>query len=176
MELWGVGMVDEEVYNVLWQAFQNEKKTNELQHLPKNFYTDVIGFINNYNPNQIIGNTPNIKENAIRLVTGLYDKRKQKIMLYVAYGKQISQNQIKEEMEFYNNLVSLNKSSKINFTKNNDHSLKVLNDIPEIILLVPTLNPDSGFLEYNFTVCAVCLSHLGQYVFTSFTIFIKSPL
>lgn len=134
MELWGVGMVDEEVYNVLWQAFQNEKKTNELQHLPKNFYTDVIGFINNYNPNQIIGNTPNIKENAIRLVTGLYDKRKQKIMLYVAYGKQISQNQIKEEMEFYNNLVSLNKSSKINFTKNNDHSLKVLNDIPEIIL------------------------------------------
>ena len=134
MELWGVGTMDENIsYDYLWQAYQKEKQTNQLLLTPKTFYEDVIKFLNETKTTDSV-----LKENTINLLTNFFEKRKQKIIIYVAYNKSLPQPISNNELEFYNKLLQLVKSEKLELTaqtKNiKPNTLKSMKDIPEIIL------------------------------------------
>jgi DNA replication initiation complex subunit (GINS family) len=127
-------MNDDITYDYLWQAYQKEKQTNQLLLIPKTFYEDTIGFINTIkgdkNHDQVT------VENTIRMVNDFFEKRKQKILIYVAYNKQLPQPISNNETEFYNKILQAVKSEKLDFvsTKNSSYVLKSMKDIPEIIL------------------------------------------
>ncbi len=128
--------MDENItYDYLWQAYQKEKQTNQLLLIPKTFYDETFKFIKekegNTNTNQI---TP---ENTIRLVNDFFEKRKQKILIYIAYNKQLPQPISNSETEFYNRVLQIVKSEKLDFSgqaSGSPHTIKSIKDIPEITL------------------------------------------
>ncbi|MDE1870681.1 MAG: hypothetical protein KGI06_00375 [Candidatus Micrarchaeota archaeon] len=127
-------MSDNVTYDYLWQAFQKEKQTNQLLLVPKTFYEDSIKFINDINYDS--GSTYT-KEISIKLLNDFFEKRKQKILIYVAYNKQLPQPISSNETEFYNRLLQTVKSERLDFTIQEKHivsELKSIKDIPEIIL------------------------------------------
>lgn len=126
------------VYEMLWQITQKEKQTNELQPLQKTFYDDVNQLITSFEKKEITEDEANLKKNAIRLLNELYEKRKQKILIYVAYKKQIPQPAIQKEQDFYNKLSDFFNKNKVNSEeeaqKPNPFTLRSLQTLPEIIL------------------------------------------
>lgn len=129
-------MADENVsYDYLWQAYQKEKQTNQLLLVPKTFYEDAAEFINN--TKQSSNSDPSIRENASRILNEFFEKRKQKILIYIAYNKQLPQPISNSETEFYNKVLQAVKSERLDLTKdikNGNHTLKSLKSIPEIVL------------------------------------------
>jgi DNA replication initiation complex subunit (GINS family) len=134
--VWGVWSMNENLsYDYLWQAYQKEKQTNQLLLVSKTFYEDAVELINNTSPDKSLD--PAMRENAARILSEFYEKRKQKILIYIAYNKQLPQPISNSEIEFYNKVLQAVKSEKLDLTKKgvkNTHVLKSLKDIPEIIL------------------------------------------
>lgn len=126
-------MTEEITYDYLWQAYQKEKQTNQILLLPKTFYEDTMAFINKStqeNPDGIPS-----KENSIKLLSEFFEKRKQKILIYAAYGKQLPQPISNNETDFYNKIIQTVKSEKLDMNKKEHKTLlKSIRDIPEIIL------------------------------------------
>jgi len=127
-------MSEEISYNYLWQAYQKEKQTNQLLLIPKTFYQDTIEHINKSKADT--NTNPIILENTTKLLNEFFEKRKQKIMVYVAYNKQPPKPIADNELEFYNKLLQITKSETLKFEKEikQTHTLKSIKDIPEIIL------------------------------------------
>ncbi len=128
-------MDDNITYDYIWQAYQKEKQTNQLLLIPKTFYEDTIKFIKKTETNKDYNSS--MTENTIRIVNDFFEKRKQKILIYVAYNKQIPQPISNNEIEFYNIILQAVKSEKLDMSandKNNIHALKSTKDIPEIVL------------------------------------------
>ncbi len=122
-------------YDYLWQAYQKEKQTNQLLLVPKTFYEDTLEFISKAQANK--AQDPNIVENATKLLNDFFEKRKQKILIYVAYNKQLPQPISSNETEFYNRVLQTVRAERLGLakqTKNNTTTLKSTKDIPEIIL------------------------------------------
>lgn len=120
-------------YDYLWQAYQKEKQTNQLLLVPRSFYEDAFEFINSASKNQ----DQTIKENATKLLGDFFEKRKQKILIYIAYNKQLPQPISSSEIEFYNKVLQAVKTEKLDLGKQNKNAvntLKSLKDLPEIIL------------------------------------------
>ena len=120
-------------YDYIWQIYQTEKSTNTIQLVPKSFYTDAQAFIaelSNKNDDESVA----IKTNIERLINSIYQRRKQKIMVYVAYGKQLPQPVPAEEARFYENLQKLFSNETLNTKSTNKPSLRAIRDIPEIFL------------------------------------------
>ena len=126
--------MDETVsYDYLWQAYQKEKQTNQLLLLSKTFYEDVEEFMTfeakTQTPESLLHN------NASKLLNEFFDKRKQKILIYVAYNKQLPQPISSVELEFYNKILQTVKSEKFPIQgRQHTNLLKSTKDIPEIIL------------------------------------------
>lgn len=125
--------MDENIsYDYIWQAYQKEKQTNQLLLVSKTFYDDAVEFINR----QKTADTT-LKENATRLLTEFFEKRKQKILIYIAYNRQLPQPISNNELEFYNRVLNTVKSEQVDLVqhgKQNVHVLKSIKDIPEIML------------------------------------------
>ncbi len=122
-------------YDLLWQLVQKERQTNELQLLPKTFYSDCIGLLDSIDKKDMSEDEINIKKNASKLLLEIYEKRKQKLLIYVAYKKHLPQPAIPSEQELYERLAELVNKEKINFGAfKNTQSLVSLQKIPEIIL------------------------------------------
>ena len=128
-----LGMDETISYDYLWQACQKEKQTNQLLLLSKTFYADVSEFITNKQNTNI---DPSIRENASKLLTEFFERRKQKILIYVAYNRQLPQPVSTNELEFYNKVLQAFKSERLDPAKNITikPALRSLKDIPEIIL------------------------------------------
>ena len=125
------------IYDTLWQVTQKEKQVNELQLLPKTFYDEVTNFIKSFEAKDLSEEDMNLKKNAIRLLGELQERRKQKILIYVAYKKQMPQPAMQAELDFYKKLSQIVGENKIDFTtaqKPNTFLLKSLQALPEIIL------------------------------------------
>ncbi len=125
------------IYEILWQVTQKEKQTNELQLLPKTFYNDVDDFIRSFDNKELSEEDIGLKKNTMRLLNDLHERRKQKILIYVAYKKQMPQPAILSEQDFYKKLSQVASENKIDFAatqKPNTFLLKSLQSIPEIIL------------------------------------------
>jgi DNA replication initiation complex subunit (GINS family) len=128
--------MDENInYDYLWQAYQKEKQTNQLLLIPKTFYDEALKFVKvNESTPYTTQHTP---ENTIRLINDFFEKRKQKILIYIAYNKPLPQPISNNETEFYNRILQIVKSEKLDLSgdiKVNLNTLKSIKDIPEIIL------------------------------------------
>ncbi len=120
-------------YDYLWQVWQKEKQSNELQLLPNDFYDKILKQFNMINTDDIIHKTT--KENILKLLYNIYERRKQKLIVYVAYNRQISQNMPKIEIDFHKKLLNFTLSEKLDIDKNiKDKKLLVIQEIPKIIL------------------------------------------
>ena len=124
-------------YEMLWQITQRERQTNELQPLPKSFYDDVSEFIKSYSNRELTEEEANVKKNALRLANELYERRKQKILIYVAYKRTMPQPAIPRELEFYNRLLEMSDQNRVDTDKSQGakvQTLRSLQAIPQIIL------------------------------------------
>jgi hypothetical protein len=135
-------------YDSLWEIYQKEKQTNQLLPLPKTFYTDALVFINGLSSTDDI--TKSTKTNSINILGNIFEKRRQKILVYIAYGKQLPQPVSDLEQEFCDKvqgILKVNKLDSINIktTDANKVPLKSLKDIPEVIL--PSGNKFGPFMK-----------------------------
>jgi hypothetical protein len=127
-------MANDMSYDTLWQLAQKERQSNELQPLSKTFYEDTKEFINTLSKGQS-EEDENTKKNAIKLVNEIHERRKQKILIYVAYKRQLPQPSIPTEQAFYNELVEYASKNRLDAQgKANKQTMTVLQTIPEIIL------------------------------------------
>lgn len=130
-------MENEIAYEFLWQAVQKEKGTNELQPLPKTFYTDVAAFLKSLEGRELSDNEAAIKKNTIRMASELFERRKQKLLIYAAYHRQLPQPSVPQEADFYARVVSFAEENRLNIANlapTKSIMLKSLQTIPEIIL------------------------------------------
>ena len=129
-------MTDNISYDYLWQAYQKERQTNQLLLVPRTFYEDALEFINK--TKAIKDQDSTVADNAARILNDFYEKRKQKILIYIAYNRQLPQPISNSELEFYNKMLQVVKSERLDLIKQtkvtNIHTLKSIKDLPEIIL------------------------------------------
>ena len=129
-------MAENVSYDYLWQIYQKEKQTNQLLMISKSFYEDTLNFIKNIDKLEI-KDSSSLKEDSIRLLNELFEKRKQKILIYAAYNKQLPQPISTSELEFYNKVLEMvmsNKIDNIEVPRSSKVILRSLKDIPEILL------------------------------------------
>ena len=107
-------MVNNELsYDILWQTYQKEKRSNELQLVPKTFYDDMAAFLNGMDSSVQSTDSSVQKENAARLLNGIFEKRKQKILIYAAYGKQLPGPVPQREADLYEEAIKLMKADTL---------------------------------------------------------------
>jgi hypothetical protein len=117
-------------YDYIWNILQKEKQTNQLMQLNRTFYSDILDYLEKTSLNE------QQKANMEKILFGLFEKRKQKIFLYLAYGKPLPTQIDDTENVFYTHLIEevskykIDRDSKMKSNK----ILRSLTDIPEIIL------------------------------------------
>jgi DNA replication initiation complex subunit (GINS family) len=123
-------------YELLWQMNQKEKQTNELLLLPRTFYEDTKEFVKSLEKPSATEDETNMRKNALRLLEELKERRRQKIIIYVAYKKSLPQPTITEEEALYGRIVAAinNDTTKQGKQERDEGALKMLQPIPEIIL------------------------------------------
>ncbi len=129
-------MNDDFIYESLWQAYQKEKQSNELQLLPKTFYEDIIEYIGKI-PKNGSEEEKSLETNILNMLNNLFERRKQKLVIYAAYNKQIPTSIAQKEIEFYEKIKKAISSNTLEYTKSQDEKIVVLRSvqkIPEIIL------------------------------------------
>jgi len=122
-------------YDYLWEAYQKEKQTNQLLPISRTFYTDSLFFINGLAAK---GETESVtKTNSISILNNIFEKRRQKILIYIAYGKQLPQPISNLEQELCNkvqDILKVNKLDGTNIRLTDKVSLRSLKDMQEVIL------------------------------------------
>jgi hypothetical protein len=122
-------------YDYLWETFQKEKATNQLLPISRTFYTDALFYINGLSGK---GESESAtKANSTSILNNLFEKRRQKILIYIAYGKPLPQPISNMEQELCNKVLDILKVNKLDGTniKSTDKvSLRSLKDMQEVIL------------------------------------------
>ncbi len=129
-------MNDSEIsYETIWQIYHKEQQTNELQLLSDSFYTEAQSSLKTELKNLENKEEINIKENIQSLIAKIFEKRKQKLLIYSAYNK-LPPNPIPDiELIFYNKIQEIKSTYKLNINNlQSNIQLKILEDLPEIIL------------------------------------------
>jgi DNA replication initiation complex subunit (GINS family) len=132
-------MTEAVTYNFLWEVLQKERSSNALQLLPKNFYSDVREFIEETRKEPGKNEEAEIQTaNIERLVSEIFEKRKQKVALYVAYKKPLPNPITDIETDLYNKMMELYVNTKITGskeTKTQQNKLRVIIErLPEVFL------------------------------------------
>jgi DNA replication initiation complex subunit (GINS family) len=129
-------MADNITYDLLWQILQKEKQSNEIQMVPRTFFSDIAGIIRTLEKEKTEENEQ-VKSNMIKLSNDLYERRKQKILIYIAYGRQLPQPLPQEEVGFYGRITEAFKSNQFASylsSESRKSMLESLYDIPEMLL------------------------------------------
>ncbi len=114
----------------LFSALQQEKATGELQQLQHDFYAQANSYLFALSKLVPAEETAKQLENAKKLITSLKDRRKQKLLLYIAYNKPLPAAVPEEEESLYNEIYQiLNKSN----SQQKMSKLKINSDIPEVL-------------------------------------------
>ncbi len=112
----------EKIYNCL----SEEKRTGELISLPENFYKEA----SKYETDDKEEDKLLIKENHNKLLNTLKEKRIQKILIYLAYGRTLPSPIPEEETLLYNRLKSvLNQEKSVQKAPN----IRILTEIPALM-------------------------------------------
>lgn len=120
------------MFDIVWQVWQKERSSNELQQIPKTFYDEVITYAHETAAVSDIQKTT--KENLLRILNNIYERRKQKLLVYIAYGQSLPQVPI-TELNLYEKVSKLISSEKINVDGTiGNKALHVIQDIPRIVL------------------------------------------
>jgi len=123
----GGTLIEEITTNKLFNILSLEKSTGELQTLDTDFYASVKKFIEGLS--QAEGKETEAK-NASKLLANLMERRKQKVLIYLAYNKPLPRPIPVEEENLYNEILKiLNSSDK----GNKSVKIKILEDLPEVI-------------------------------------------
>jgi preprotein translocase subunit Sss1 len=105
--------------NEIAEILKNERKTGEIQPLPKDFYRQAEEILK-------VSGTPDSGEysSASKITTDLKERRTQKLMIYLAYNKPLPHPIPSEDEDLYIQIkrilgksVSEQKSIKIRITK-----------------------------------------------------------
>ncbi|MGC8710170.1 MAG: hypothetical protein ACP5RF_00965 [Candidatus Micrarchaeia archaeon] len=115
---------------LLFEKVQAEKKTGEILPLPKNFFEDAETYIKNIENQQKDPQKTQYINNFRKLLNILKERRMQKILIYIAYNKQLPSYSTAEEEEIYNKIKNMLSEST---TKPSLKRVKILSDIPEVI-------------------------------------------
>ncbi len=121
--------------NLLFNILSEENKTGEVLDLANDFYPSAYSELSKLEENT---DAAQQAKNFKKLLDTIKTKRFQKILLYVAYNKQIEVHVPKEEQTLYKEALTLigkhsqqiNSNEQIQKTK-----MKITSDLPE--LLVP---------------------------------------
>lgn len=123
--------MESETYDVIWQVWQKEKQSTKLQQIPKTFYADVFSFAaGGPAPTEAEATT---KENVRRLADNIYERRKQKMLAYLAYSQQPPQPLPPEEERFYSRLYSIIKDDRLEGGVR-QNTLTATQNVPKIVL------------------------------------------
>ena len=136
----------EETYNEVWQVWQKEKQSAKLQQIPKTFYEDAFKYIEAAASSTETEKAS--KENLERLLNNIYERRKQKLLVYLAYSQAPPQPLPKDEEKLYNKLASVLGGEKLQ-RKQDQGRFIVLQDVPKMVL--PS-GKEMGPLEKGKTV------------------------
>ncbi|MCL4389085.1 MAG: hypothetical protein M1528_02205 [Candidatus Marsarchaeota archaeon] len=129
-------MVSENLtYDILWQINQKEKQSNELQLVPKTLYNDIKELLDNTD-DRSSEELKIQKENTLKLINSIFERRKQKIMVYAAYGKEMPSPAPDQDNAFYREAVNLIGANNLTYAKREQREvqLKAIQSIPEIVL------------------------------------------
>jgi DNA replication initiation complex subunit (GINS family) len=114
---------------VFFEKLQAEKKTGELLTLPVDFYQAAEKEAKRMELNSTFENKHYL-ENFKKLLNQLKERRIQKVLIYLAYNKQLPQPIPKEEEDIYNKIKEvISGESKVKPST----KIKINIDIPEII-------------------------------------------
>lgn len=115
---------------LLFSALQREKATGELVPLQKDFYTQTSTFMDALDKTSVADENSKQLENARKMLVSLKERRKQKLLLYVAYNKPLPAVVPEEDEALYNEVRQvLNRDDRqIKISR-----LKINADIPEVL-------------------------------------------
>ncbi len=115
---------------LLFSALQKEKSTGELMPLQQDFYAEVERFLSALEAKMRDVESRNTAENARNVFAALRERRKQKLLLYIAYGKQLPTSLPIEEEGLYNEIINvLNQTAQ----RPKPTRLRILADVPEVL-------------------------------------------
>ena len=114
----------------LFSQLKAERSTGELTPLPENFYLQAKEELDKMKSQGKNESDLKQAENAASMFASLKERRKQKLLIYLAYGKQLPQPAPREEALLYAQLSEVLKGER-NSTK--VARLKILADVPEVI-------------------------------------------
>lgn len=114
---------------LLFSKLNEEKNRGELTVLQKDFYSASTEFLKGLESGQVSQSNPRQAENTRRLVENLKEKRRQKLLIYLAYGKPLPQPVPEEEEALYNEIRKiLNRDEESRVA-----TVKILADVPEVL-------------------------------------------
>lgn len=123
---------DSVTFDYLFDLFQEEKKKGDIQPLAKDFYIEALEYIKKLEQNGNMSvETTKKTENFKKLFVGLKERRKQKLLIYLAYNKSLP-----EKIPFDEELLYMKIKNTLNEQSQNETKLlklKINSDIPEII-------------------------------------------
>lgn len=110
--------------NLLLNILKNEKKTGELVTLPQNFYSQVYDKIKSYGPE-----SDEVKSMQ-KTFSSIREKRAQKLLIYIAYNKEIPRPIPSEEEDLY---IQVKKIINKEGAEVKASKIRILKTIPEIV-------------------------------------------
>jgi hypothetical protein len=115
---------------MLFSKLNEEKNRGELMPLQKEFYTSAAEFVQKLESESAGQQNQKQAENTRRLIESLKEKRRQKLLIYLAYEKPLPQQVPEEEEALYNEIRKiLNKDRDVSKVA----TVKILTDVPEVI-------------------------------------------
>ncbi len=130
--MWGVILTELLMFDEVFYLFQEERKKGDLKQLPREFYKSTQEYIN-----KLEKTTENRDEedkkisNFKKIISGLKERRRQKILIYLAYNRSLPEKIPFEEEQLYiklKNTLNENGANEPKFLK-----LKINSNMPEII-------------------------------------------
>jgi DNA replication initiation complex subunit (GINS family) len=116
--------------DLIFSKLNEEREKGALASLPKEFYAEVSAFIESMNADAS-GTKQKQTANARRMLHELKEKRKQKLLIYLAYDKPLPQPMPDEEEALYNEIRRiLNRTGE---SGEKTARIKILADVPEIL-------------------------------------------
>ena len=108
---------------MVFEVLKAEKKSGELVVLSKDFYEETA---------KLLAQTkdPTEKQNIGRTIDSIKEKRTQKILVYVAYNKELPNQPPHEEEDLYNQITKIVKREA---RTTNQTKVRITADVPELI-------------------------------------------
>jgi DNA replication initiation complex subunit (GINS family) len=115
---------------LIFTKLQQEKNTGELTTLQSDFYSQANTLLSKLNAEAPAETSVKQLENAQKMLFSLRERRKQKLLMYVAYDKPLPAPVPEEEETLYNEIRQI-------IIKDNPQpkasKIKITNDIPEVL-------------------------------------------